>query len=534
MKKHSFLTGAVVLAICAFVCKLLGAIYRIPLTNILGAQGMGIYYLVFPIYSFMLTISSSSFPMAISHIVAKAEAVGDKQKSKDILKASFVVLMGLGVICTLIVVCLSKIIASLQSHKVAYLGYYAIAPSILFVAGIACFRGYFQGKQNMFPSGISQIIEQFTKLLFGLFLSFKLSSYGVIYGVVGALLGITISEAIAFVYILVRYVIFSKKHLTKTTQNSTCQNYNFKLLCKELLSTTMPYMLGSIIYPLSVMIDSFLIINLLIKSGVSNTLATSLFGINGAVVGTLMNLPTVVSIALSSAIVPSITSLQYKGDFDKVKSRATFCVKITIIVSLACCAIFTFFAKPIVDLLFSKGLSNQIFNEFQVAYGLLSISGVGVVYLCLLQVFSAILQALEKPYLPVISLSVGVVVKIICEVIFILNPNFNIYGAVLSNTICYLTVCILNALFLLKYVEIKLGLFDMLFCPILCVALMCASVFVCDKILVLFLPKALSTITSFVVGTIIYVAGLVELNVISKSELRQISSFKNIKSSLKK
>ena len=84
MKKHSFLTGAVVLAICAFVCKLLGAIYRIPLTNILGAQGMGIYYLVFPIYSFMLTISSSSFPMAISHIVAKAEAVGDKQKSKDI------------------------------------------------------------------------------------------------------------------------------------------------------------------------------------------------------------------------------------------------------------------------------------------------------------------------------------------------------------------------------------------------------------------------------------------------------------------
>ena len=171
MKKQSFVFSAVILAISGIFCKILGAIYKIPLSNILGSQGMGIYYLVFPIYAFFLTLTSSSFTTAISKIVSKQMADNKKLLAYKTFKASLILLVFLGLIASIFLSIFSYFIAKLQGETNAYICYLIIAPSILLVAIICAFKGYFQGLQNMTPTALSQVIEQLIKLFTGFLLA---------------------------------------------------------------------------------------------------------------------------------------------------------------------------------------------------------------------------------------------------------------------------------------------------------------------------------------------------------------------------
>ncbi|HHW89810.1 MAG TPA: oligosaccharide flippase family protein, partial [Clostridiales bacterium] len=160
-KAHTFVYGAAVLGVCSFLAKLMGAIFRIPLTHILGAEGMGLYQMVFPLYALLLTISSGGLPSALSRIIAEKTTKGQTDLARKAFTTALITLTAFGAICALIILLFHRLIALAQGNSSAALSYIAIAPSIVFVAVISAFRGYFQGKQNMFPSALSQIIEQF-------------------------------------------------------------------------------------------------------------------------------------------------------------------------------------------------------------------------------------------------------------------------------------------------------------------------------------------------------------------------------------
>ncbi len=525
MKKQSFVMGAVVLTICAVVCKLLGAIYRIPLTNILGVGGMGLYYLIFPIYSFMLTVSSSSFPMAISHLVSVSIANGNKKKAKCILKVSLLLLVLFGLFAAIAVFALARPLASLQGKIEASFGYLVIAPSLLFVALISAFRGYFQGLQNMNPSGVSQIVEQSVKMVFGLYLALKLSKYGVEYGVAGALLAITISECIACLYICLYYLC--SKHKDKNDNDlDVCSKYSQASIAIEILKTVVPYMLGTIVYPLATLIDSFLIINLLTNSGVDSGVAVDLFGINCSVVGTMTNLPTIVSVALAISIIPSLTYSKKINDTVGVQSKTNFAIKITWLIVLPCAVVFILFARPIVNVLFAGGMDNSVFDQVGVSANLLSVAGVSVIYLCLMQVLTAILQAIKRPYIPVVSLSIGVVVKIILESVLIQVPALNIYGAVVSNIACYSIAAIINLYYVKKYIKLKLDTKNMLILPICCAAIMAGVVYGFMIIFVEWFGYTIGVILSFAIAAIAYIVLLFWFRVFTKSELKYFAKIK--------
>ena len=170
-KRSSFAVGAMVLAGAGFVSKFLGAIYRIPLTNILGAEGIGMYQLVFPIYALMLTLSSGGVPSAIARLVAERSGVNDEEGAKKVFFSSAVLLTLFGGIAVLSLVLLARPLAALQGNEALRYGYYAIAPAILIVAGSAYFKGWFQGNLDMMPSAYTQLIEQGVKMGAGLFLS---------------------------------------------------------------------------------------------------------------------------------------------------------------------------------------------------------------------------------------------------------------------------------------------------------------------------------------------------------------------------
>ena len=212
LAKQNVIKAAFILTFCGVFCRILGAFYRVPQANMLGSEGMGNYYLIFPIFSFMISLSASSIPQSLSKLVAESVQNGEQNKAKKYFNSSLLLMTFFGLFCSLLMIFFAPFLSKLQQNTQSLNSYFAIAPAVFFVCLISCFRGYFQGYQTMTFSGISQIIEQVIKVAFGLYLTSKLLVYGIEYGVFGSLIAITISEFVALVYLFISYKFFAKKN----------------------------------------------------------------------------------------------------------------------------------------------------------------------------------------------------------------------------------------------------------------------------------------------------------------------------------
>ncbi len=444
-KEKAFYKGALVLMLFGFLSKVVGAVYRIPLTSIIGAEGMGLYQMVFPLYTLMLTISSSGLPSSISKLIAESRAKNNFRQANKILKISFVLLISFSLICTLLVFFLAKPIAIVQGNKKATICYLGIAPAIIFVGLISGFRGYFQGEENMFPTAISQFIEQIVKMALGLYFASLFIKKGLNYGVLGAMIGISVSELVAFLYLLIKYVFCSKKR-KKQLDLSVGQLTSNREAVKSILSLSIYVTLGGLIMPLTMLIDSSLVINILKNIGFSETVATKLFGLQTGTVGSIINMPVVLSLGIATSILPCVAKNNVKGNMQEVKKSISKAILLTIIFALPASVGLMTFSQQIIRLLYSKSLSTA---QIYVASQILEVASFGVFYLAMVQVTAGILQGVSKFFVPLISLSCGAVVKIILNVVLIRIKSVNILGAEVSTVACYIVALIVN-LYVLK------------------------------------------------------------------------------------
>ncbi len=440
MKNKAFVKGTLILILCNLIGKVIGAVYRLPLASIVGSVGMGQYQLTFPLYCLILTISTSGIPVAISKLVAEYNTKKQQYDAKRLLKTSVLFLTIISFIGAVAVVLLAKVISSMQGNPSAYVCYYGIAPAILFVGVLSAFRGYFQGNLMMFPTAISGLVEQFVKLLFGLYFAKKWLVYGVEFAVLGALVGVSISELAAFVFLLVVYLFYAKKHkLQKPMQMET-----YKSLSKRLFAMSVPVTLSSLIAPMTTMIDSFLVVNLLMIVGFSSERATMLLGIQSGVVEPLVNIPVIISVSISAAILPAVSSVVAKHNSasdTEVKSLIEKAYQICLSISIACFVCFIIFGKQALTFLYGKSFDN---SELLVGTKLLFFGAVNILFLSLVQVTSGILQGINEPKYTVKSLLIGSGVKLVFDVGLLLVPQINIFGAVLSAGACYGVVLLLN------------------------------------------------------------------------------------------
>lgn len=208
MKRESFVLSAIILTLGGFFAKAIGALYKIPLTNILGSSGMGVYYLIFPIYSLVITFCSSGICVALSTEVAKCRKIRHRYNEQKLLRIALYLSFVMSLIFAVVIIILSRLIAEAQGNVNAVTGYIAIAPAIILSSLIATIRGYFQGIENMVPTTVSMIIEQIVKLSVGLVLAHKLCIYGIEYAVLGAILGVTISEVVALIIIVINFISY--------------------------------------------------------------------------------------------------------------------------------------------------------------------------------------------------------------------------------------------------------------------------------------------------------------------------------------
>lgn len=443
--KSKLLSGAVVLAVSSVIAKVLGALYRVPLTNILGAEGMGLYQLIFPIYAMFLTMSTSGLPTALSRIVAEKKING--KSSKQYLAATAVMLISFCLLSALLIIVLSPYTAKLQGNPETQLGFWIIAPAIVFVGGIAVLKGWFQGNFNMLPTAISNIIEQVVKLAVGLTLSIILAKkFGAVYAVYGALVGVNLSEVFAFLYLLFTFLVKEKR--TQKEKFVKPQKADFKALRK----VATPIAMMSFILPLSHFVDSFMIVNLLKGTGVAMEAATAQYGLLSGPVASLVNLPIVILLSISIAIVPNVSAGRVSRDLDGIMRKSALSIKMTYLIGIPSALFFLVFSRSIIGLLYS----NIGDWEISLAVTLLSVSSVSIVFLSSMQVYTALLQALDKTMLPIRNLSIAVGIKIVLSLL--LTYRVGIIGSAISNTVMSVVAYGLNAISFRNYLgqDVKL------------------------------------------------------------------------------
>jgi len=417
-KAHSVKTGAAVLAVGSVVAKILGALYRVPLTNVLGAEGMGLYQLVFPVYALFMVLSTVGIPVALSRIVAEQRAIG--KDAKKYLFACMLTLISLASVFSVLIVGLAKQIAIWQGNPAAYKGFYVIAPSLVLVSAIAGFRGWFQGEMYMLPTAVSNVIEQLVKLAVGLTLSVLLAKRGVIYAVYGALLGVTVSEFVALVYMVVTYAV----------RNRGVKSESLKLLAgegRDVFKIAFPIAIVSVMLPLSNFFDSMIIVNMLKLFGLSGEVATSQYGLLSGPVNSLVNMPIVFTLSLAVVLVPYVAVSRLKRDISSILLHSRLSIKLVYMISVPFAIFFAVFSRRLMQTVYPALDSEQLI----LVSNMLKISMVSVVTLSAMQVYVSLMQAVDKTKMAVLSLGCAVFVKIILQLL--LTRFLGIIGSSLAS-----------------------------------------------------------------------------------------------------
>lgn len=435
--KNKLLGGAAVLGAGTFIAKLLGAVYRVPLTTILGGTGIGLYQMVFPVYTVLLDFSGAGAPSALSKLIAG----GGEEKNllaKKYLSVSLKLFSALGAIFSLFMLVFSKTLAIAQGNENAFLSYAFLSPAVFFVCLVTPFRGYFQGLMDMKPTALSQITEQLVKLCFGLLFA-KLFAYDSARAAAGAAFAITISEAVAALYLFVVY----KKRIRSEEKLPPLDRTEAFSYCKKLIKTAVPVTLIGIIVPLSSVADSFIAVNIL--NGY-RTDATALYGLFSGVAMTIIGLPVAICYGIAATAIPAVSGSCNENERRKNGKRA---IVLTVLFSLPCAAFLYFFSPFTINFLF-RSLPSY---ERETAASLLKLLSPAVVLLSLLQTQNAVLIGRGRLYSPMIAMIFGVAVKTVSEIFLIKNPAFNVYGLGAAVIACYLVADLINFITLSKKPE---------------------------------------------------------------------------------
>lgn len=480
--QKSFAKGAAILGGMGFVSKIIGAVYTIATTYIVGTHGMSYYTTAFPVYTFLLAISSAGLPVAISKMVSERAVLGDYNAAHEVFRRATKAMVGIGLVTTIFMIVLSGPIATLLGRPDASLAIMAIAPSLFFVAIISAFRGYFQGMQQMMPTAVSQVIEQAGKAGVGLFLAWLWIDKGEIYVAAGAILGITVSEVFAFIYLLVRYrvrITDFKKDVISVHHADLTKNIG-----RKLIHLATPIVVGACAMPFVQLADAAIITNTLnsLKSItlfgqevlLNAKIVDSLFSLLTAYVNPIVNMPAVFSLALAVSLVPSVAASKARSDLRGISNKAGIGLKLSMLIGLPCATGLYLLSTPIVHLLFA-GLKGE---NLIIAGNLMSIMALAVLFLTILQTMTGILQGLGKTYLPVTNLFAGIGVKILISILFIRIPEVNIRGAAYGTVVCYAIAALLDVICVVKYAKARLRIVHNFIKPMLATACMGLAVYV--------------------------------------------------------
>ena len=463
-KNKSLVGGISILGLAGIICKVVGVLYRIPLADYIGGEGLGIYSKVFPAYNMMLTMFTVGIPVAISRMVSHYVTRQDPRNARRVFGVAAPVLGVLGLAGTLVMMLGSRALSRSVGTPDARLGYMAIAPSVFLVCLMSAFRGYMQGHRRMLPTAVSQLIEQVGKVFVALPLAVAgMRRGGPGMGAAGALLGTSMAEAAALLYMMVTHAR-SRAVLDGTVQADT-PVISRRQIGSHLALIAVPITLGGCIVPLASLIDSFMITRLMENGGMAESEALIRYGLYSGMVLTLINVPTALAMAMSTSLVPDISSGMARGDREYVARESRTGLRIASVVGFPCAVGMSLMAQPILYLCY--GYSGRYTPEqLDVAASLLQVSAMTIVLFTMVQATSGILQGCGKQRIPMYTLLAGVVCKIALNYTLIGIPGFDIHGAPVASLVCYTVSMVPNLYFTVRCAAGRMPWKDVLLRPL--------------------------------------------------------------------
>jgi stage V sporulation protein B len=523
-KKQSFLQGAAILAVTAAIIKVMGAIYKIPLGNILGDEGFAYFNVAYSIYAVLISLSSAGLPVALSRMIAASAATGNLNQVKRIFSIGRIAFFTLGMTATLIMALFPEQLAGIMEKPEAAPSIRALAPSVVFVCLMSAYRGYTQGMSDMIPTSVSQIIEVLGKLLFGLLLAwwFVSRGRGLELGSAGAITGVTLGSLMALIYVVVykRKMDADNPQLKHAKDIPLSRSQTFK----RIVRIAIPIAIGSSILSILAMLDTMLTLNRLQNAaGFSSVQASVLYGVYSKI-QTLFNFPSSFIVPVTISVIPAISSCIAIGDSRGAIRLTETSLKLTSLLALPAGAGLSVLSWPIVNVLYPGSHSE--------GPTLMAIMGIASFFVCLTLVTNAIMQAYGHERIPVYTMTMGGIIKIAATWILVAYPEIAVRGTAISTLLCYVVISIVNIAFLIIKLPERPRVTKIFIKPFFATVVMSAAAYLSYSFFTrlmsgVFDPEsrgmmALAMAAAIIVAIIIYAALIIALRAITQEDLASV------------
>ena len=525
----SFLVQGSILAIASLVSRVIGLVYRIPLTAIIGDHGNDYYSCAYEIYSLLLLISSYSLPMAVSKMVSARISNGEKQNAYRVFKGAMIFALFTGTAACMIVFFGAEELTRLFKTPLGVYALQVLAPTLIIVAVLGVFRGFFQGMGTMIPSAVSQIIEQIVNAVVSVGAAYVLFAYGrriatvlgskehydAAYGAAGGTLGTSAGALCGLAFIIFVFSMFFpkfRKAMRRENKIGKKQPESYRVIFGILIGTIVPVLMSTTIYNMVSIVDQWLFKNIATIQGYSAADVSEWWGIFSGKYRVLTNVPISISTALAASCVPALAAAFAQKDEKQVRSKIGMSMRFIMVVAMPCTAGIMVLADPIIQLLFP--------GSSPLAGHLLQAGGISVIFYSISTLSNAVLQGIDRMRIPVRNASVALVLHAGVIAVGMFGLKLNIYGICVGTIAFSLIMCILNGMSVRKYSGFKPDVTKTFIKPAIASVIMGgvvnAAYFVCHKVSH---SNAVSTVIAVLVGMIVYAAALLLIKGLTEEEL---------------
>ncbi|KMK75720.1 stage V sporulation protein B [Alkalihalobacillus pseudalcaliphilus] len=432
MSKQTFLKGAFILIVASFITKILGFINRIVVARIMGAEGVGLYMMAIPTLLLVMTLTQLGLPVAISKLVAEAAAKNDGVRVKRVLVVSLSVTLTLTVVFTTLMIVFAPLVAAhLLTDERAFFPLIAITPIVPIVAVSAIIRGYFQGKQNMTPTAISQVIEQIVRITLVAVTTTAFLPLGVEYAAAGAMISVVAGEFISLIYMI---WAFKQKKAFRLRQQFMTYAKGGKQTLSDLMRIAIPTTGSRLIGSIALFFEPIVVAQSLAIAGMATVMATKQYGELAGFAIPLLMLPTFITQSLSVSLVPAISEAAAHKHFKTIHYRLTQALRLALLSGGISCVVLYIFAEQVVTLMY---------NAPNVAMYIKLLAPFSI-FLYLQGPLQAVLQALDLAKAAMMNSLFGAIIKIAAIFALASQPELGIMGATLAVIIGFVLVTLLH------------------------------------------------------------------------------------------
>lgn len=527
-KSQTYVFGAVILMLSNVLVKVIGAVFKIPLTNTIGVDGMAYFNAAYSIYVSLYMISTAGLPVAISRMVAASNSRGNLKEVDRIFTIALRLFVAIGVTGTVVMIAFSRSFATFSKLTDSYLAMIAIAPTLFFICLSSAARGYFQGLQNMVPTAVSNIIEAVGKLGIGLLSAwyfYIVKQYDLPLVAAFVISGVTIGVLGATVYIYIvkaRYHASSEYKERLAAASTDMPVRPWQSLLRELVVTAIPIVLASSIMGLTNTIDTFIMARRLVEAGITEAAAGSFYGTYSSMVVPLFNMIPPLIYPFAIGIIPALSAAIAAGKKEEGAGQMESAFRMASIIAFPCAIGMGVLSENIISFLYrTETIDTGAYSvtTLTLASEALSVISCSIFFLGIIAITNSILQAHRYERKTILSTTTGIVVKLIVTYILSGIPGIGILGSAIGTALCYLTIMCMNLFFVIRYTgfvpHIRRVFLKPLISGILCGVVAWALAYLLSG----HLPAKLVTLVSIAGAALVYVVTLLFIKGINRAEV---------------